>query len=291
MSDEYQIGSGLSEQDLKLASWWTRHETQVRKFGYGCLIATSVLLWGYSLWSLLDAYAISYPRESRVTQAIAANSLAADTFTSSAPQPLQWSETKTFSTTGGRQDFIAQINNTNALWWADFTYRFNLNGQKTPDRKGFILPNHPRALTEIGWKSPGGGSAQLEVGDVRWHRVNPSHVERDYTTFETKRLQLKFENVGYKQDLKIDDQTVSQSSFLLHNLSAYGFWSVDMTVILYRLENPIAITTINAREVKPGESRPITINWFDNLPGISKTDIQTNINILDPNAYLPSNRF
>lgn len=292
MSDNHVIGSGLTERELGMASFWARHRIAARRLGYGTLIAVNVVFWLFILWSLLDAYVISYPREQRITQNIAQNALAIAALEASAPRPVQPSDVQAFDATDGRQDFLVELSNPNAQWWAEFTYQFEANGELTPERKGYLLPIDPQPITEIGWKGKThAAGAVLRVANVVWHRIDPGLVERDYNAFRDKRLQIAFEDVTYKSDLQIDNKTIGQTSFTIKNNSAFGYWSPDLTIILYRSTTPIAVTRMTIRELKPGESRPMTVNWFENLSGISKTDISASVNILDPNVYLPSERF
>lgn len=292
MANNHVIGSGLTERELGVASFWVRHRLTLRRLGYGSLIALDALLWIFILWSLLDAYVISYPREQRITANIAQNAVTAASLEVATPRPVQPSTVQVFDSTANRQDFLVELVNPNAQWWADFTYQFETAGGLTPERKGFLLPNEPQYLTEIGWKGTVRvSSATLRVTGVTWHRIDPSQVERDYAAFREKRLQIAFENVAYKSDLQIDGKTIGQTTFTLKNNSAFGYWAADLTIVLYRATTPIAVTRLTVRELKPGESRPMTVNWFENLSGISKTDIRASVNILNPNVYLPTNRF
>lgn len=292
MPDDYVIGSGLSEQELGLASWWVRHRIALRDAGYGALVILSALCWGYVLWILLDSYVISYPREQRIAQHIANDQLNLSTLQNMAPQPVQSTQVETFPTTGNRMDFLVELTNPNPLWWAEFTYHFNADGDNTPQRQGFILPQSQRYVTELGWQGKTvARAAQLQVDDIRWHHVNPNQVQNDYASFAANRLQLQFKDVKYENNLQIGNRTIGQTSFTLVNTSGYGFWDVDVTAVVFRGGSPAGVTRVNLQQVKPGESRPITIDWFDNLPGITRTDLRADVNILDPNSYLPSEKF
>ena len=292
MSDQHVIGSGFTDQELALASWWVRHQPTVKRLGYGALIGASTLLWGYTLWTLLDSYIISEPRESRIIQRMVQNTVASGAFEAAAPQPITPSEVTLMPGTDNRQDMLIQLSNANTKWWAEFTYYFADQGGETPRHKTYILPNSQRYLTELGWKGKNAlTSPQVVIEDIKWHRLDPNKVDKDYTAFSQKRLQFTFDDVSYKKDLLIGTQQVGQTNFILNNPTGYGFWSTQVTILLYRADSLAAFTTIDLKEIKPNESRPITINWFDNLTGISKTEIRADVNVLDPAAYLPGQRF
>ena len=288
--EDHIIGSGLTEQELAMASWWVRNETALRRLGYLSLIILSIALWAFVLWSLFDALVISGPREAQITSHITKNELDANGIQATTPAPIQTSDVSTFPTTGNRQNFLVIITNPNPGWWAEFTYRFDANGAQTPERTGYILPNSQRYVTELGWTGAAGSPA-FTVETIQWHRVDPKQVNGDYAAFAASRMQIQLTDSNYQNDLTIGTQTIGRSSFTLNNPAGYGFWNADITAILYRADTPLAITTVTVREIKPGEKRAVTIDWFENLPGITKVELQSNVNILDPTDYLPSTRF
>lgn len=294
MSNPYQVGGGFTDTEFKAANWWARNDIFLSRLGYAVLTIFILVCWGYVAWSLTDAYIISYPREQRIPAIIASNQKLKANLTLDAPEAIQVSPVANFVGTEGRRDILTEITNPNAGWWAEFEYQFAFGEEMTPLRKGYILPGGRRYLTEVGWKSPTGGGTgtpEFVVNNLAWHRIDPIKVERDYNEFASTRLQLHTDKPTYDNDSKIGNQTVGQTNFTLQNASAYGFWSVDLTIVLFRGGSPVAVTQLNQNSLKPGENRPISINWFDNLTGISDTVVQANVNILDPRVFLPTERF
>ena len=292
MPNEYNVGSGLSEQELKMATFWMRHQFNIKRLGYGSLIAVIALCWGYVLWSLLDTYAISFPREKRIQEIIKGNEHLIAAIDAAKPQPIQPSTVEIFNATEDRQDFLVQISNPNALWWAEFDYRFDLGGEQTPILKGYVLPKQQRYLTQLGWKGKmRAANAQLIVENLRWRRLDPRVIGRDFDSYLAQRLRISFDDIKYLKDIVVGSQTVGQTSFALSNPTGFGFWDVELTIILFRAENPVAVSVIHVKEIKPNEKRPLAVNWFENLSAISKTEIQANANVLDPKTFLPTGRF
>ncbi len=288
MPGEYIIGSGMTEKDLQLANWWVRNRARVSSIIRNTLIVLNVIFWGFVLWSLLDAYIISYPREARIPGLIAQNQLAASGIQSSTPLPLIPSDVKMFLISGNRKDFLAQLSNTNKTWWAEFSYHFLVGDKATNSHQSYILPNKQRYITELGSSIEAPSkNAKLIIDDIRWHRIDPQAVDLDYTAFAQNRLQFAFTNTTYKRDLQIGTQFVGQTSTIFNNPSPYGFWNVDLTIILYQGNTPVGVTTVSKEQVKPGSNEAFAVNWFDNLNGITRTEITADVNILDPKAYFP----
>ncbi|QQR60756.1 hypothetical protein IPH19_05125 [Candidatus Uhrbacteria bacterium] len=288
MPDEHIIGSGMTEQELQLASWWVRNRERMRSIIRWTLIILNIIFWAFVLWSLLDAYIISYPREARIPRIIAENQLAISGLQATTPQALLPSDVTVFEISGNRKDFLVQLSNSNETWWASFDYRFRIGDLMTDARKGFILPKSQRYLTELGSSiDTTSRNAQLVIENIEWHRVDPNAVNKDYAAFAANRLQFDFSDITYRRDLTIGAQIVGQTSSTFSNPSPYGYWNVDLTVILYRGTTPAGVTTIGKQQVGAGSSQPLIVNWFDNLSGITRTEISAYVNILDPEAYFP----
>ncbi|MBD3281817.1 hypothetical protein GF391_03665 [Candidatus Uhrbacteria bacterium] len=293
MAANSATGRGFTEGELQAAGWWVRNRLTMRRWFRITLIALNVLVWGYVGWGLLDAYAISYPRESRLTLEIAANQQNLNRLMQDRPINVGTSAVSVFPTTEDRLDMAVDIENPNESWWAEFSYKFNVAGEQTPARQGFVLPGELTTLTELGFESssPNARAAQLLIDNIRWHRIEPSEVEYDYQKFLNKRVgDLSVQNVTFDPASRGAGRTASRTRFDVVNRGAYGFWSIDYIIKLMRGRTVVAINKVNVRELKPGETREIDLLWYDTISSVTDTEIIPVINVLDPNAYLPASR-
>ncbi len=286
-------GGRLTPGELELASFWVRNRIAIRRASYGVLIAMIVLLWGYSIWGLLDAYAISYPRESRITRDIALNQQLLSSLEMDRPTDVSISDVTVLQTTDSRYDMAVDITNPNDQWYPEFSYSFSLSGEQTPSQVGYVLPHETHTLTQLGYKpkSAGGGVASLIIENVRWHRIDPTFVGADFDAFKKDRFQISFQNVAYDASIVIGSRAVSQTSFTLVNDASYGLWSVDLILRAYRGSSLVGMTQISVPKVLPGEHRPMNVVWGDILPGVTRTEITPQANLTDPGLYLPPSYF
>ncbi len=293
MPVDQKIGSGFSEGELEFASFWVRHQVIIRKVTYVVVIALNAIFWGYALWGFIDAYAISYPRESRITQEIAENAFIAQQLQSNKPRSIQTRSVTVFQGTDGRYDMVVPIENPNEEWYAEFTYRFNFGGEQTPLRSGYALPGVPAQLAEYGYEpeKAGGRTAALTVDSIHWMRVTPEVVGESYTDWLEERSSFMFEDITYRKDVKVGNKNVGRTSFVFKNPTAFGYWSVGLHIMLFRGGAPTAATYITLREVKPGETRNVDVDWFDNITSVEETQITPEVNYFDDSAYLPTTRF
>lgn len=275
----------MSDSDLKTAAWWVKHKLALRRAGYGTLIALSVGFWGYTLWSYLDAYVISWPRESRIPLLITQQVVPASALLSVAPQALQPAQTQTFAGTDGRLDFLDAITNPNTSWLARIQYRFKIGEQATESQTVTILPQSTRPLAQIGWK--GTGTGELDVQSIEWQKIPLKYVKGNYEVYAAERQDLTVTEPTFS----VNPQNVGQSDFSITNHSGYGYWHVPLVITLLRQGTPVAINQIDVQSLKPSETRRVNLQWFEEVGGgIDKVEVQPYLDILDPAAYLPSDR-
>lgn len=275
----------MSETDLKAASWWVKHHLGLRRFGYGSLIALSVGLWGFTLWSYADAYLISWPRESRIPKLIAQQMVPQEAIKRIAPEALQPADVQAFETTDGRLDMLSSLTNPNDLWLARVKFAFKFDGQSTPTQEVTIIPHSTRPLVELGWK--GSGDPQLDVQSITWQRIPLPYVKGNYDAYAAQRLDFAFsESPEY---VSLGDG-VGKTDFTITNNSGYGFWNVQVFVTLLRQGIPLAVTKVDVRELKPNEERPVSLQWYENVSGVDQVEITPYVDILDPGSFLPTTR-
>ncbi len=294
MSDrDIQIGGGFTEGELKFSSFWVKHRLEITRGGYIALIAANVFLWGFVAWTLIDAFVISYPRESKITTEIAQNQLTLNALDIDAPKTVDAADVIVLPTTDSRYDLSVDLNNPNPQWWAEFNYHFVLSGQETPLRNGYIMPQSKSTMTELGFKPSGrgGASAQFVVENIRWHRLDPRQVSGAYKDYELSHFNVAFENVKYDRDLVIGSKTVGRTSFDIVNHGSFGYWNMDLVIRVYRGSTIAAMNRITLTQLRPGESRHVELDWFDAIPSVTKTEIIPIINFLDQTTYLPSGQF
>ncbi len=285
--------NGLSNQELKASIFWVKNEVTLFKIFRIAIYALNILVWSYVVWGLLDAYVISYPRESKFTFEIAQNQLLLTKLTTNKPQNISTSQVLVFNNTDNRKDIMVDIRNSNTDWWAEFDYHFNVSGEETTKKHEFILPQDQFTLTELGFnpKTKGAQRAQLIIDNLRWHRIDPEQVNGNYKNFIKERFShVLIKNISFKNSL-VGPKNQGVSSFDIVNNTAYGFWSIDYVIKLKRGSTVVAVNKINIKDLKPGDIRHIELNWFEPLSAITKTEIIPHINLLDPNSYLTPDRF
>lgn len=290
---EYSVGSGFTEGELKFSSFWVRHALELRQARFVALLGLNALLWGYSLWGAADAYIFSYPREARITQEIAENGFIAQQLQSNRPRSVQTSPVQVFQSTDGRLDMIVPVTNPNEQWYAEFTYRFNVSGEQTPLKSGFLMPKQAAYLGEFGFapQKKGGRTAALVVENLTWKRVDPAVVGQDFSAWMASHDAFEIQGLQTNSDITVGTKKATRTRFTLKNPTSYGYWTVGVYIILHRANAPVAVNYLTVSSLKPGESRYIETDWYENLPTITETEVVPVVNFFEQSEYLPSERF
>jgi hypothetical protein len=289
--EEYAPGSGFTEGELQFASFWVRNRQAVHRAIVASLIVINAACWSYALWGIVDAYAISYPVESRIMQDIAENQFVAQQLESNRPKSVIPGTVQIFEGTGGRLDIAVPIQNPNEQWYAEFTYRFIVSGEQTPQRSGFILPKQSSMLGEFGFtpKTKGSRLATLSVDHIQWRRVDPSVVGEDAQKWITDRDAFQISDMVFQPPTVVSGP--SRSSFTFTNPTGFGYWSVGLYLLLLHGDSPVAATYLSLDRVKPNDRRTVNVDWFEPLSGVTDTRVVPVVNFFDRSVYLPSTEF
>lgn len=280
-----RIGNGQSTQELNAADWWARHHISLRTMGFGALVAFIALSWGYGIWTLFDAYALSYPKEQRYTARIAGTTLSPDAINISAPQSLQPGGTQSLSPESNLQHLYVPVSNPNALWWANIQYRFRDGTTETPIRSAVLLPNEARVLTELGWQGAALRAPSISIESIEWKRMDLNVVGTDFSAFKSRLLNFTMDKPVYQSNLEIEGKKLGQTSFTFTNPSGYSYRNVELLTTLYREGTVAGMNRLVLPHVAPGSSRQINVVWPENPLGITRVDVQPFVHILDPETF------
>lgn len=275
----------FSEQELKAASWYVSHKLLLKKILIGFLIAVSAGLLGYGLYGLVNYYFIEGPAfEANINALIGSGG---GTPASSEPQSAQIGSATILSPGQGKYDLVAKINNPNQDWRLEFDYHFVLDGKVLATKSGFILPGEEKFLIDLGVEAASKPrSAEAEIDNLRWQRID-LHEIPDYAAWRDERLNFVFEDVKFSPAVVSGKITTSRASFTAKNMSAYGFWDVGFYILLYRGSSLAGITYVTLQEFASGQTRQVEVSWFEPLSSVTQVKIIPEVNIFDPQVYIP----
>lgn len=261
--------------------WWLGHRAKLKKIGLGVFIVFDAILVLFAGWKFLDAYAVSYDVENRLVAAVAVLGQAElrNFSESTAAAPLGIGGAGAVASGDETNyDLYGAVSNPNADWYAVFQYAFKLKDGETAEQTGFILPGEEKILAFFKATTARAASVDLILREVEWHRVD-AHMIPDYKTWAVEHTAQINDAVFSRGD------DAATASFVVKNQTAFSFWQPSFLVVLWRGGVLGGLMRLTTAEINSGETKTLSARWFGVVPAVTKIDVYSEINILDPDAY------
>jgi hypothetical protein len=282
-NENARLPEGFSEKELRLSYWWVTRGAKVKKILVGLFIAVDAVLLGFGLWGLFDWLVLGGLDEARQIRILTSPAYGVAR-TGEVVRELQFGTPTVFQLRDGRHDVVFPVENVNPRHWAELTYRAVLGGEESGARTAFILPGETKFLTALGLDVKGGGAVDIKVERRDWRRVD-AHAVGDYAEFAERRLDIQALNPAYEPPSG-EPGGAGRTTFTLANMTAFGYRDVDVTVLLYRGDALVGVNAVRLDRLEAGARRRMELFWFQDIPQVTRTEVQAGVNILDEDAYL-----
>ncbi len=276
-------------RQYKFQMWWIGHRERLKKVGYGIFIAFDALLLIFALWAFIDGFLVSYDQEqAAVARLVLSGQEDLRSYSAAtAAMPLEIGTVTVLTLEGGRYDLASTVQNSNADWYATFSYAFRFGGEAVASGESFVLPGTEKPLVALAVASEVSLSGtELELGEVRWRRVD-RHQTGPYESWAQARLNLEITDVQYATDVKLDNQTIGRVTFTVKNKTAFSYYDPTFLILLKRGESVVGVSATTLNALDSGETREVVVNWFGALPAASRVEVLPDINIFDLAVYKP----
>jgi len=184
----------------------------------------------------------------------------------------------------GKADILAPIENRNPRFWAEVEYHFTIGGIEQPSFTTFVLPGQAKYLVLLGAPADGGSGIELNVDRRAWHRAGTFGADSLQSLYDT-RLDIRGENAVFVPSDPLATTPVSSAKFTLANHTAFGYYDVDLLVLLYRGDAIVGVNKLRVDRLPAGEKRPMEMFWYQLLPQVSRVEVVPDINIYDESVY------
>jgi len=277
----------LTEDQLKVGYWWVTHKVLVKKVFTAVLAVVAFSLLGYGAWGFADWFFGSGVRERQEIGLLTQSWTDYAFFRESAqPDPMVTQSAETITAGEGRYDMVAKVSNPNQRWWMEFDYRFVGGGFEDAYKRGYLLPTEAKYLYSLSVESDSKPQAALEVAEVRMHRVDNHVVQPDYRMWATARLNFIIEDIKFAEPEKDSPIPISRASFNVTNDTAFGYVSVPFFVTLLSGNRVVGVNRVVISQLRAGDTRHVEASWFNDLPNVTRVEVNPEINIFDDGVYL-----
>ncbi len=272
--EEYKIDN-ITEKQLKFGQWLLTHKEKLIKIPIYILLVFCVITVGYSLygWTIhfLEVGKLSQSFNQMVSLQIDFDSY----HSRNRPEPIKFIEPTVIDTGGNKYDIVARVENPNSKWLVkELVYQFQSGEYLTPTTTVYILPKEGRYLMSLGNQSERRlSNLQLKIISYNWQRMK-SELELPQINFPT--TDVKF----YVND----DKSRSWVSFFTTNETIDNFWEVDWQAFLYSGRKLVGINQVRLEQFLSGQTREVTMSWFERLPRVTEVEVMPIVDLLDPDV-------
>lgn len=282
--EEVDLPEGFSGQELRWSLWWIDNRDKLKKLGIIAFIALDALLISIGAWGFLDWLAIGGISEER-----AIRQLTSPTYAQLGGKidlrEVTFGTPIVLSLPDSKYDIIIPVENHNPRYWVELSYRVVIGGEESPLRETFVLPGQSKLLAELGLERRAGpGQVELKVEERSWHRVD-AHEVPDLETWSESRLAIEMSDAEFVAAPTGEKGGVSR--FTLSNDTAFSYYDGEVLVFLYRGSALVGANKVRLDQLLSNDSRDMEIYWYQPLPQITRTEVQFDVNIFDPDVYRP----
>jgi hypothetical protein len=176
----------------------------------------------------------------------------------------------------GNRDLVSFIYNPNDSWYAEVEYYFQGSGASSEKMTAVILPKSTRPIWLMDQSGEAWQSSRVVLENILWKRsTNYNQLKSDYLNFS-------IDNINFV-DVEDDnaDNAHTRLNFEVTNNSVYNFWELGLGIVLKRYDEVVAFYYFGVPRFGGLETRPISINLFDEFRAISDTEIIPILNVFD----------
>lgn len=278
--DNYKDSDGQSMQKLGFGFWFVKNKKYLFIGLIAALILVSVIFYSKFFYNLYD-YIRYTPEERKAREEL--STISVNSGINKGATDLKQGTLNSFFSNGA-YDFVASVRNPNNNFFAHVSYCFIDGDLELGCSSNIIFPEETKYLVSLAnklEKKP--SNLKLVLKSIVWERID-SKVYGDFKTYYSDRSNLVISDIKF--DSASSESSSNTLSFNVKNDSAYNYWEVPLTVLLYSGNNIVGVNTYVLYELMSKESRSINFSWPGFVSGVSKTEVITDLNILDTNNYI-----
>lgn len=286
----YKDLEGITLKKLNVGLWYIEHRLLLKNIFIGFMIALSAITWSYSIYGF-SYYLAKGMRDDQlmVNEIVKQNVIGHEYLLNIGPVDLTVGKVEALKSSGGRYDFVVQINNPNKRYGAEFEYYFVVGEEKTNVYKNFILPGQSKYLLSLSNEYDSAPtSAGFMFGNFYWRKVN-IHKIPDWDKYVSDRLKIITKDISFVPASisgLSKEAGLNTLEFTAINESAYNYWDVDFVILLQSVGGTVSVNKYNINEFMSNEASFVSMSWPGTVGRVNKVDIIPEINIFDENIYI-----
>jgi len=286
----YVSTEGITTKQLEIGLWYVEHKRQLRMILIGFLIIVGAISWAYTIYGFAYYLARGMNEDQILTkQLVQINSLGHDYVTQIGAKDLIIGSVGVIRSSDKKYDLYTKLQNDNPKWWAEFDYYFTAAGRQSKKTRGYILPEEIKYLAVLAEDfSYYPDDGRLVIENISWHRIN-QHQIRDWNAYKTGHLNIEATDIKFTSASASplsEKLGLNQLSFNAFNNTAYSYWSVGFTILLYSRDQIAAINHYALNDFMSEQKRSVEISWPGDFGRADRVEVIPEINIMKDDIYI-----
>lgn len=286
--NKFQDTGGVTTKKLNFGLWIVMHRKLFIIGAIVVLIGISAMFYGYTIYSYIDYYFISGPKEAQNLEQLLTIPAISDTQRlNSAALTLVNYPAQVFDS-NGKFDLLGKVTNPNPTIYATISYCFDDNGADLACSSALIFAGETKYLPILGadLKSKP-ANLTFVIKSTAWQRLN-AHIYPSWSDFYNAHLNFSVTGVEFKSasasglSEKLNLDTLQ---FNIANNSAYNYWEVPFNIIYLEGDSVVGVNRTTISSFLSGETRPVKLTWTDSIAHISDIKVLPDINIMDDSVF------
>ncbi|MDD4606905.1 MAG: hypothetical protein PHS07_00990 [Patescibacteria group bacterium] len=267
------------DKKLSIAYWLSTNAEKIKKIAKAIFIFLDGVLILYLLITIIILL-VSIPNYKDTLVNLSQNYINFELWKQrNHPQDLKTTGFQVVEYAGqGECDLIAQVENLNSKWAVkSFDYRFIYQGGVTQYQQGFILPQEKKIVAIFNHRFQAKIiNPQLEITNIIWQRI-----DNQKSLWQIKSSDFIIDDIEYLNNKSVENLDISRVKFSLRNNTLYGFYDLEIKVILYQSGRVVGINSLTVSQLMSGEKKNLEMAFNENLPLVVQVVVQPEVNILD----------
>jgi hypothetical protein len=287
--NKFEDSEGITLKKMNIGLWLVSNR---RRFIWGFIIFLVVLsaaLYGYTIYGYVDYLFFGGQRERLAIEELSKTpAVSEEQRLQSQAKPLENSTPQNFSNSNF-SDFLTKLNNPNDKFFVKFDYCFTDSGQDIACSNTFLLPSESRYTAIFNSTSTVATQLGFRMFNFKWERLN-AHIYPDWKAFYTDHINFSTSDVNFKSaaDSGLSDKlSLNSLDFNITNNSAYNFWEVPFTIVMYNGPLVVAVNHYSVTDFMSSETRPVKISWAGAVSAVNKVEIYPELDITDNSVFMP----
>lgn len=270
----------VGDKKLSVALWITSHRLFMKKVLIGALIVISFVFYAITFYGLLQAFVIQKNADTLAFKQLTSNYIDFSSLKPiQSPQELEYSAIQVIQSAGGKKDVAMRVFNPNDNFFVyEIPYQFTLNDTVIYEGSTYIYPSEEKYLTGFGLDIPNTAGLRLQIGQIRWKRVDDAFMQKasQARNFTITNLSLE----------RPSESTDYQTHFTITNESIFSYWNVDIFLIERSGDRVRHVNYTSVDQLDPLESREVMVNWRMGLSSSAFVEVFADVNILDEENFM-----